>query len=432
MAEDAVEALPILIVGLGGLQTHYGALGILRSAGRSGICVHHAHCGTQSPLDVSRYSAGHLAMPASASDASIVGMLRKYLIEHGSMLAIAVDDRSAIFLDEHHDELGDVCVLPPMNQGLAQRTVDKWTLMQMCAQHKIAYPHSFYACSEAEAVNCADLLGFPVVVKRVGVAEMGGAGARSVQLVRDRSRLVTAFQALCGSADGILIQEYIPAHPRVNWMVNAYYDADARCAVAFTGRKIRQAPMDAGVAAYAVCEPNVRLEAESRRLLESIGYQGIVDLDYRWDRRDDQFKLLDVNPRIGASFRLFVTDGGVDVVRALHADVSERVGAWSVGEPELRTGNGVQAPWGRRWMVEPQEVLTAAAQIRRGELKCRAWVRALRGVDETAWWASDDPQPCFALARMLMHEPRRVWRRLATPSSEAPALTASTTRSPSR
>jgi hypothetical protein len=41
-------------------------------------------------------------------------------------------------------------------------------------------------------------------------------------------------------------------------------------------------------------------------------------IDYRFDKRDRQYKLLDINPRIGAQFHVFVDDNGVDVARALY------------------------------------------------------------------------------------------------------------------
>ena len=49
-----------------------------------------------------------------------------------------------------------------------------------------------------------------------------------------------------------------------------------------------------------------------------------MDLDYRLDKRDGSYNLLDFNPRIGAQFRVFEDRGGVDVVRALHLDLTGR------------------------------------------------------------------------------------------------------------
>ena len=61
--------------------------------------------------------------------------------------------------------------------------------------------------------------------------------------------------------------------------------------------------------------------------MKAIGYQGILDIGYRYDRRDGQYKVLDVNPRIGCTFRLFAATNGMDVARALYLDMTGQTGA---------------------------------------------------------------------------------------------------------
>ena len=41
--------------------------------------------------------------------------------------------------------------------------------------------------------------------------------------------------------------------------------------------------------------------------MKSIGYKGILDIGYRYDRRDGKYKVLDINPRIGSTFRHFLS-----------------------------------------------------------------------------------------------------------------------------
>jgi predicted ATP-grasp superfamily ATP-dependent carboligase len=66
------------------------------------------------------------------------------------------------------------------------------------------------------------------------------------------------------------------------------------------------------------------LRRKSEELFEALSYRGIMDLDYRLDKRDGQYKLLDFNPWVGSQFRLFEDAGGIDVVRALHLDLTGR------------------------------------------------------------------------------------------------------------
>ena len=57
-------------------------------------------------------------------------------------------------------------------------------------------------------------------------------------------------------------------------------------------------------------------------MLTKLGYQGLLDLDLRLDRRDGRYKLLDFNPRLGAQFRLFATTGGLDLATAAYLDLA--------------------------------------------------------------------------------------------------------------
>jgi hypothetical protein len=85
-----------------------------------------------------------------------------------------------------------------------------------------------------------------------------------------------------------------------------------------TGQKLRQLPIDGGVTTLGICPPCEAMVDSICRVARAVGYHGIVDACFRYDARDGQWNLLDVNPRPGANFRLFVGKHGMDVVRALY------------------------------------------------------------------------------------------------------------------
>lgn len=162
-------------------------------------------------------------------------------------------------------------------------------------------------------------------------------------------------------------------------MFNGYFDVRGEPLVVFTGVKLRQAPPDTGATTLGVCRANPEIADTTIRFMRALDYRGMLDMDYCLDQRDGRYKLLDANPRIGATFRLFVDTHGVDVLRAMYLDLT--------GEP---ISVGVQRQ-GRRWVAEPLDLRSSLIYLRRGELTARAWLRSLRGVQETAWWAADDP-----------------------------------------
>src|SRR5207302_245894 len=110
------------------------------------------------------------------------------------------------------------------------------------------------------------------------------------------------------------------------------------------------------------------------------------------------------NPRIGATFRLFVDEQGMDVVRFLYSDLTGQP-AWLA---PMRAG--------RKWILGDADLGSSLVRARDGRLTLRGWIGSLRGVEEGAWFARDDLRPLWSMARRLV---RRVLggvaRRLGAP-----------------
>jgi predicted ATP-grasp superfamily ATP-dependent carboligase len=178
----------------------------------------------------------------------------------------------------------------------------------------------------------------------------------------------------------VIIQEYIPDDVAESWIAHVCCGSQGSDPIGFTGRKFRSWPADFGVTTAATALPNAELSALAAKFCRAIAYRGIADMDWCFDRRDGQYKLVDFNPRLGANFRLFVTEAGIDVVRALHLDLTGRP------IPASRQRNG------HRFRVE---TLDWASRLfgPRG----RAREPPATGKIEYAWYASDDPLPFLVM-----------------------------------
>jgi D-aspartate ligase len=395
---------PILILGLAGLSMHHGALGVMRSAGSLGIPVFHTQRGRRSPIDRSRYSRGSLTLPRDASEDCALEILREFGAGHGPAILLAVDDTSAMFVADHGDMLKDVFLFPHQPSGLARALADKRSMHRLCVDHAIPTPLVAYPKSESEVCRHAAEAQFPVVAKRIDASLPVASSTPNVAVAQDRDELLAAYRSMESSRrPNVMLQEYIPDTPQANWMFNGYFTGDSECMVSFTGQKLRQSPPDAGATTLGVYKVNPSLEEATKRFMKTLGYRGILDADYRLDHRDGQYKLLDVNPRIGSSFRLFVAADGTDVLRALYLDLTGQ---------EVLAGQEVAATQrdGRRWLVEPQDLRSSLIQIKRNELTVGKWLGSLRHIEETAWWAREDPRPFVAMVTSLLAA--RLRRRL--------------------
>ena len=168
-------------------------------------------------------------------------------------------------------------------------------------------------------------------------------------------------------------------------MYAAYCDSASRCLVSMTGEKLRSYPARAGMTASGRISDNPELRRIAENFLARIGYRGIVDLEFRRDLRDGAYKLLDFNPRLGAQFRLYESEAGIDVVRAMYLD--------QTGQPVPSTPRAKS----RSLIVENYELRVMWAFCRQPGSGIRAWLRSLPGQWEFAWFAQDDVKPSLAM-----------------------------------
>jgi predicted ATP-grasp superfamily ATP-dependent carboligase len=133
--------------------------------------------------------------------------------------------------------------------------------------------------------------------------------------------------------------------------------------------------------------------------MKAIDYHGILDIGYRHDQRDDQYKVLDVNPRIGCTFRLFTGTNGMDVARALYLNLTGQEVALS------------RADEGRKWFVEDFDLFSSFQSWRDGSLSLREWIRSMDGIQEAACFAADDPIPFLFMPAADCWELQRWFRQ---------------------
>jgi D-aspartate ligase len=368
---------------------HHGGLGVIRSLGRMGVPVYGVHEGPWAPAASSRYLQGRFFWQPNAQDVERVtaGLLR--LSERIGRPAVLVptDDAGSIFLAEHGEGLRERFLFPAPPRDLPRRVAGKYSLYQLCREYGVPSPLADVPATLGAARGFAAEAGFPLIAKLT--TPWAGGGLRSTSILADAGQLDQAYEACATAGVGLMLQEFIPGGPGQDWFFHGYCDGSSACRPAFTGVKDRSYPAHAGLTCMGRSSPNPRLSAEMTGLLRRLGYQGILDLDLRYDPRDDQYKLLDFNPRIGAQFRIFRDAAGTDVATACYLDLTGQ----AVPESEQVNDRG--------FVVENYDPIAALSYWRRGELKLRPWLASVRAADETAWFARDDLRP-FGLMCLRM------------------------------
>jgi predicted ATP-grasp superfamily ATP-dependent carboligase len=303
-------------------------------------------------------------------------------------------DENAILAASHFDTLREWFIYPQQKPSLASSLVSKKQMYFLAKQHDIPTPEAIFPQSIEDVARFCETAKFPVTAKGIDGARLKRLVGAGVVIARDRSEILALYQSLDESeCTNVMLQEYIPGGDDSIWMFNGYFDSDSNCRFGITGRKLRQYPPYTGQTSLGICQRNDFVYNTTVRWMKELGYKGMLDLGYRYDARDGQYKILDVNPRIGATFRLFVDRNGMDVARAMYLDLT--------GQPIPHAASRE----GRKWVVEDADIGSALRYHRDGKLTVAQWLKSLPGIEEAAYFAADDLRPFWNMcARSISYK----------------------------
>jgi predicted ATP-grasp superfamily ATP-dependent carboligase len=339
------------------------------------------------PVRVSRYCRRHFVWDfENASRAESVTFLNRIagILGRRSIL-LPTTDTAALFVANKAAELAPSFIVPAQQFETAKCLADKYAMFELANRLGIATPAAFRPASLDDVRRFGTTARFPIVLKRLDRGSSHRHDAPMTYILRGLPELLAQYEELTDSEPPqVILQEYIPGAEDSIWMFNGYFDEHSDCLFGATGHKIRQSPVYTGASSLAVCRANAEVLGTTLRFMKAVGYRGILDIGYRYDARDGSYKVLDVNPRIGCTFRLFVADSGMDVARALYLHLT--------GQPVPPA----RVPDGRKWIVEDCDLASSIRYYKDGALTFSEWLRSFRGVRETALFSAHDPLPVLA------------------------------------
>jgi predicted ATP-grasp superfamily ATP-dependent carboligase/ubiquinone/menaquinone biosynthesis C-methylase UbiE len=363
-------------------------LGVARSLGRLGIPVFGVFADPQFPNASSRYWRSNYFWDLStATPEDSVNWLLDLAHKIGSRpILIPSSDHSCQFVDDNAESLLQGYQFPKQPAGLTRALSNKRKLYALCKQMSVLTAETAFPQSRDDVIQFIKKGIFPIMLKGIDTIALYNRTGMRMVLVNDGESLLKRYDEMeTPGTPSLMLQEYIPGGAENVWMFDGYFDSESNCRFGITARKLRQYPAYTGMTSLGECQTNKTVYNLVINFMKAIGYNGILDIGYKYNPTNGKYYLLDPNPRLGLSFRLFVDSIDMDVVKVLYCDMT--------GQP-IRTGNLVE---GRKWLSEPFDIVSSFRYWRDGNLKLGNWLQSFRGVQEAEWYARDDMDPFWSV-----------------------------------
>jgi predicted ATP-grasp superfamily ATP-dependent carboligase len=364
-------------------------LGVARSLGRRGIPV----CVVDDQPTITSFSryVGRVVRVRDLRDErktvdSVLEVGRRYGLR--DWVLFPTRDETVAAFARHRSELAEFYRVTTPDWNTVQWAWNKKKTYELASRLDIPCPQTFNPRSsdELEALAPRLPLALKPAVKEHFFYATGAKAWRADTVEQLRDLYARASKQI--RPEEILIQEIIPGDGSRQLSYCAFF-RDGHAHSTLVARRERQHPPEFGRAAtYVETTNDPVIEKLAERFLSAIEYYGLVEVEFKQDPRDGQYKLLDVNARTWGFHSLGVP-AGVDFPYLLFADQLALPSRPVRGEP------------GIGWLRLVTDLPTVVSGLWHGRVSFGTYLTSLRRTQVESVFSVEDPLPSLAEFTLL-------------------------------
>jgi len=272
---------------------HVQGLGIIRIFGKKGI--------PSILIDETRYNIARHSKYCSGfyESRNILDTLQKFISENKYLhwILIPTNDSQVEILSKNKESISKHFFVASDRWEILKSCYNKRETYRIAKELGLNFPKSMFPDSPQELLDIQ--IEYPCIIKPAVMHSFYKAFKKKVFVCNSKEELIQYYNLSLKviPANEIIIQEIIPGIPENQYSVCYYYEKNEPL-VTLCARRKRQHPLDFGNATtYAETVNIPEILDASNQFLGKIEYTGICEVEFKFDERDQSYKLLEINPR---------------------------------------------------------------------------------------------------------------------------------------
>lgn len=278
------------------------AVAIVRSLARHGIEV---ACGAEDRTSLAFFSKyvrqRHVYPSPKKAPDLFIRKICELVKQNEYDVVMPVTDETTVVISKYKADLSKFSVVPICDYDTIMKGRDKGETLRVAVQNGIPCPKTHFP-EEQDLRDIRSEVEYPVLVR-----PRQSSGARGIVYVGSAEEFIPSCNAVETVYKDFMIQEYVP-HDR-HYSVCVLLDQHSDLMASFAYRELRHYSSRGSSATYAVSVKQPELLEYSVRLLKLLGWSGVANLEFVFDERDGEPKLLEINPRFWMSLELAIQSG---------------------------------------------------------------------------------------------------------------------------
>ena len=286
------------------LNMYCAGLGIARNLGVHGIKVIGISNHRNVPGNFSRYCKALIGPDVQKDPDNFLNFLLSLgKSEKKRGILFPTSDLDIHFVDRNRELLEKYFVIPQPEHEKLEIFLNKEHQAKAATSTGLSTPYTKKITSFRELEIARNDLPFPLVAKAVYTYQWRLKGPAKVVDTRKGykfekyQQLSDFYNRISKYQSDLLVQEWISGNDDQYFVMGAYFNRKSKCLGAFTAQKILQFPPELGLGCVYKTVKNEEVLTLGSDFLKTLKYQGLAELEFKYDKFKKNYKLIEVNPR---------------------------------------------------------------------------------------------------------------------------------------
>ena len=313
-------------------------------------------------------------------------LLEKLLHSSPDSLLVPTNDEMVHFLAKNYDRLKQQFFLSIPSPRVVDICYNKINTYQVAKKAGIPIPESHFPANQDDILDLSTDLIYPVILKPAIMHKFHRTTGKKVYFCKDKSDLLENYKRIIEviAPNEVIIQEFLPGGTKALFSFGSFF-ANGEVYGSFVANRIRQKPMDFGISTcFAKTIINPEIDNLASLFLKHIDYFGLSEVEFLYDQRTQQYKLLEINPR---SWKWHT------IANQLDMNLLGMMVNYLQQDPIEKKRNSLSDIG---WIERVTDTYVVLGEIIKGKLTVKDYLQSLRIPKESAAWSLKDPLPAIA------------------------------------
>jgi len=248
----------------------------------------------------SKYCKKRFIYPNPRTETSqFLGCLQDIVKQNNYDCIIPFHTYTAFLLSKYRDIFSDYTRIPPPNFDVFYNAYNKIKLLKIAMKNNIPCPKTYFSDDLKGIIDSIN--NYPVVVKpskRHGI---------KIAICNTPNDLKENYNKMTEKYDQCIVQDYIPNGGEFG--VYTIFNQHSEPIALAVHKRLRTMNNYGGLSTLRKTTKNEQLVNIAFKLLKKIRWSGAAMVEFRIDPRDNEPKLMEINPRFWGSLQLSILSG---------------------------------------------------------------------------------------------------------------------------